>query len=84
VIIDADQKGALPKHLKRIAERAATLQHGFATVGIIALVDEATGYQDVRERDALAKILEKFVAKELRPWCWRNFSALLRVRNAGT
>jgi hypothetical protein len=37
-------------------------------VGIDALVDEATGYQDFRPRDALAKILEKFVAKELRPW----------------
>src|SRR5262249_10562434 len=34
----------------------------------IALVDEATGYQEIRERDALAKILERFVAKELRPW----------------
>ena len=51
-----------------MATRAAILQHGFATVGIIALVDEATGYQDFRQRDALAKILEKFVAKELRPW----------------
>jgi hypothetical protein len=44
------------------------LQHGFATVGIIALVDEATGYQKDRARDALAKILEAFVAKELQPW----------------
>jgi P63C domain len=68
VIIDADQKGALDSRLKRLAERAAILQHGFATVGIIALVDEATGYQDVRQRDALARILEKFVAKEMRPY----------------
>ena len=37
-------------------------------VGIIALVDEATGYQDVRARDALAKILEEYIAKELRKW----------------
>jgi len=66
VLIEADQKGVLGS--KQLAERAAILQHGFATVGIIALVDEATGYQDVRQRDALARILEKFVAKELRPW----------------
>jgi hypothetical protein len=72
VLIDADQKSALGS--KHLAERAAILQHGFATVGIIALVDEATGYQDVRQRDALAKILEKFVAKELRPWI-RTFPA---------
>ena len=41
---------------------------GFARVGIIALVDEATGYQKDRARDALAKILEAYVAKELQPW----------------
>ena len=38
------------------------------TVGIIALVDEATGYQDVRAQRALAEILEEFIAKELQPW----------------
>lgn len=68
VIIDADQQGKLDPRLKRLAQRAAILQHGFATVGIIALVDEATGYQDVRQRDALALILEKFIAKELQPY----------------
>ncbi|EKH3770713.1 hypothetical protein O7R82_004832, partial [Escherichia coli] len=34
----------------------------------IALVDEATGYQRDREKDALAKILEAFVAKEIQPY----------------
>jgi hypothetical protein len=37
-------------------------------VGIIALVDEATGYQRDRASDALSKILEAFIAKELQPW----------------
>jgi hypothetical protein len=37
-------------------------------VGIIALIDEATGYQDSRAKDALAKILEAFITKELRKW----------------
>ncbi len=41
---------------------------GLAHVGIIGLVDEATGYQDARAKDALAKILEAFVAKELKKW----------------
>jgi hypothetical protein len=36
--------------------------------GIIALVDEATGYQKERARDALAEILEQFIAKELQPY----------------
>ena len=68
VLIEAQQQGKLGKNREHLAIRAAQLQHGFATVGIIALVDEATGYQDFRQRDALAKILERFVAKELRPW----------------
>lgn len=68
ILIDADRAGVLGKARKHLADRAALLQRGFATLGIIALVDEATGYQDFRQRDALAKILEKFVAKEIRPW----------------
>lgn len=67
-LINAGRLGYLDKRSEHLAERAATLQHGFATVGIIALVDEATGYQKDRARDALAKILEAFVAKELQPW----------------
>jgi P63C domain len=47
---------------------ADIISRGLAEVGITALVDEATGFQDQRARDALAKILEQFVAKELRRW----------------
>jgi hypothetical protein len=68
VLIEAGRKGALDKRIEHIADRAATLQHGFATLGIIALVDEATGYQKERAKDALSKLLEAFIAKELQPW----------------
>jgi len=44
------------------------LLRGFAEVGVIALVDEATGYQRIREEKALATILEKYMARELQPW----------------
>jgi hypothetical protein len=37
-------------------------------LGIIGLVDEATGHQRDRAADALAKILEAFIDKELQPW----------------
>lgn len=50
------------------AQKAEILVRTLAKVGIIALVDEATGYQEKREKDALAKIFEAFVAKELQPW----------------
>ena len=42
-----------------------------ADVGIIALVDEATGYQKVRARDELQKILAAYIAPELLPWSKR-------------
>lgn len=51
-----------------IAQQCEVLLRGFARIGIIALVDEATGYQKDRAKDALAKVLEAFVAKELQPW----------------
>ena len=44
------------------------LMRGFARVGIIALVDEATGYEKVRAKFELAKILEKYIAEEYRAW----------------
>lgn len=56
-----------PSQIK-YADQAEILIRGFARVGIIALVDEATGYQKDRAKDALAKILEAYVAKELQPW----------------
>jgi hypothetical protein len=68
VWLRARDAGALFKRQKHLAEAADIITRGLAHVGIIALVDEATGYQDDRDRRALAKILEAFVAKELRPW----------------
>ena len=68
VWIKANQKGAVPKANKPVAERAYTLMKGFANVGIIALVDEATGYQYEREKDELQKILKLYISEELLPW----------------
>lgn len=68
VWLDARRAGVLGKRQLLIADNAETILRGLAEVGIIALVDEATGYQKVRAADALAQILEAFVAKELQPW----------------
>ncbi len=67
-VLEARKAGKLQKQQEHIAQQAEVLVRGFARVGIIALVDEATGYQRDRERNALAKILEAFVAKELQPY----------------
>ena len=67
-IIEADKNGATSERQASTVEHAMRLLQGLATVGIIALVDEATGYQDTREKRALATILERFLEEELRPW----------------
>ena len=68
VWLKAREAGKLLKSQERFAKIAEILMRGLAATGIVALIDEATGYQAERERDALAKILEAFVAKELRKW----------------
>ena len=50
------------------AKRAEILMRGLATVGIVALVDEATGYQEVRDRQALQVILDKYLTDEWAKW----------------
>ena len=67
-VLAARKAGKLNNQQEHIAEQCEILVRGFARVGIIALVDEATGYQEDRAKDALAKILEAFIAKELRKW----------------
>ncbi|RIK75059.1 MAG: hypothetical protein DCC68_21935 [Planctomycetota bacterium] len=67
-VLEARKAGVLQKQQSHIATRCEILVRGFARVGIIALVDEATGYQRDRERDSLAKILEAFVAKEIQKY----------------
>jgi hypothetical protein len=68
VFLDAREAGVLHKNQIHIAEACKILYRGFATVGIIALVDEATGFQYDRARHALAEILENFISKELIKW----------------
>lgn len=68
VFLNAADAGELSHMQEHIAIKANIIMRGLAHVGIIALVDEATGFQRDRAKDALAKILEAFVAKELQPW----------------
>ncbi|MEI4234279.1 P63C domain-containing protein [Roseovarius sp. D22-M7] len=68
VYLTARDAGVLPHNQKHVAKQAEILIRALAHVGIIALVDEATGYQDVRARNALNEILEQFIAEELRKW----------------
>lgn len=67
-VLEARKNGQLHYQQEHIAAQCEVLIRAFAKVGIIALVDEATGYQRERAKDALAAILEAFVAKELQPY----------------
>jgi hypothetical protein len=51
-----------------VAEFAERLVRGLARTGIIALVDDATGYTKIRARTELQAILSAYVAPELLPW----------------
>lgn len=68
VWLKARDAGVLRDSQKATAAKADIVMRALAHVGIIALVDEATGHQYDRARDALAEILEQFIAKELAAW----------------
>ena len=67
-VLAARASNRLPTTYDNIAIQCEVLVRGFARVGIIALIDEATGYEKDRAKDSLAKILEAFVAKALQPY----------------
>lgn len=66
VWLNARDAGVLRHNQLHLATAADIVMRGLAHVGIAALVDEATGFQDDRDRRALAVILEQFITKELR------------------
>lgn len=71
VFMDADEAGVLTHHQKHIGRMAKVLVRALAGVAMDALVDEATGYQDVRPRLALQKILDQYIGHELAKWAKR-------------
>jgi hypothetical protein len=61
----------IPNQYEHIVKAADVLMRGLAHIGIIALVDEATGYQEIRDKQALQAILDSFLRKELAAWAKR-------------
>ena len=64
----ADREGALRKSQMHIAERCDLITDALLKVSIAALIDEATGYQDVRPKDNLQAMLELYLEKQAQPW----------------
>lgn len=70
-VLAARAAGVLQKQQLSIAQSCELIMRGLARVGIVALVDEVTGFQEVRKRDALHRILEAYIAPELMQWTKR-------------
>lgn len=71
VWLKARDAGVLTKVQQTVASRAEVIIRGLARIGITALVDEATGYQEVRDKQALQAILDQYLRKELAAWAKR-------------
>jgi P63C domain len=84
-VLDAAKEGKLQRQQEHIVKQCEILVRGFAIVGINALVDEATGYQQVRSRLALQAILDRFLRKELAAWAKRFpdefYEEMFRLKN---
>lgn len=68
VFLDARAAGVLKANQEHIADKAMILIRALASTGIIALVDEATGYQYDRPRRDLQEYLKKFMSEGLVRW----------------
>lgn len=75
----------VPKQYEKLVSACDLIMRGLARVGIIALVDEATGYQDVRDRRALQEILDKYVTDQFAKWTKtfpdEYYKQMFRLRN---
>lgn len=68
VWLKARQAGALQKQQLNKAQSAEILMRSLAKVAIVALVDEATGYQAERSRTALQDLLALYLTEEKLKW----------------
>ena len=68
VWIDALEAGTLSQRQQDIAGTAKSLNRALAHVGIIALVDEATNYQEIKNREALQDILDRYLTPTRSAW----------------
>lgn len=67
-IVAADKAGLLTKAQQKLAIQAQVLINAFAKVGVVALIDEATGYQQIRNPEALRLLVQQYVDEEMRQW----------------
>jgi len=81
--VHARDNHALTGRQEEIAIKASMFLSACAKVGLIALIDEATGYQYERQQDALQVKLKLYLEEEMRKWektfpdeLWMEFGRL--------
>ena len=86
-ILALSERKMLPLNIemKDAAKQSRKLLNSLANVGLVALIDEATGYQNYRDKNALQDILEKYLEKEFSVWAKRFpdefYIQLFRLKN---
>lgn len=68
VLLEARRAGVLTGAQEQIAMQAEIVIQAFANIGIIALIDEATGFQIHRGKDALRLLVAHYLAEGLQKW----------------
>ncbi len=83
--LKARDNGDLSESQLKLAKQAEIIIRASAKVGIIALIDEATGYQKVRAQNALKLKLQAFIAEEMQEYAKqfpdKFFLELARLEN---
>ena len=68
IYLKARDFGVLTEKQLEYAASADLIMRALAHTGIIALVDEATGYQEFRDKTALQALLDKYLSAEAAKW----------------
>lgn len=68
VYMDAEEDEVLIPNQLPAAAAARRVVKALSLVGITALVDEATGYQETRAKNELQRLLDAYIAEAFRPW----------------
>ena len=68
VYLAARDAGALVSSQLPLAAASEMIVRSLSKVGIIALIDEATGYQEERDRDELQRFLSLYLSEERLKW----------------
>jgi hypothetical protein len=68
VWLRAREAGALQKQQLPKAQKAEILTRALAETGIVALIDEVTGYEKIRPQNALQIYIDRVIRKELAAW----------------